>query len=368
MTTTTTIEKPYAELRYRRIARPTTANRGAGGSGWRNQVLEGDALTTLRTLPDACVDAVVTSPPYHLLRRYDGGDAEIGTETDVDQYVEHLVAVCDELGRVLSPHGGLWLNIGDSFSRGQRYGAPPKALLLAPERLLLRLAAHGWRVRNKIVWAKPNPMPHSVTDRLSTTWEAMYFLVRSEHYYFDLDAIREPHRSTKTPRPFKGHAKYGGKRPTWAGPLAGANDGLERNRAAGLAGHPLGKNPGDVWHIPTAGFRGGHFAVFPEELVRRPILAGCPERVCVSCGGPWRRERRRDHLGGILPACSCDAQWRPGRVLDPFLGSGTVAVAADRHGRDWLGIELNPAFVAMADARVQACRGRQPTGIEQKAA
>ena len=264
--------------------------------------------------------------------------------------------MCDELARVLTPTGTLFLNLGDSFSRGPRYGRAPKSLLLAPERLLLRLSKRGWRLRSKIVWVKPNPMPHSVTDRFTTAWEPMYFLVRNRFYFFDLDAVREPHRTKRSPRPLKVDAKYGGTRPGWAGPLAGINDGLERVRAAGRPGHPLGKNPGDVWTIPTAGYRGAHFAVFPQALVERPMLAGCPERACVACDAPWTRERRRDHLGDIEPSCRCGPAWRPGRVLDPFMGAGTVAVVAERHQRDWLGIELNPAFVEMTTTRVAEAR------------
>ena len=345
------------------------ANRAGHGSGGSTDlplgtVVRGDALGVLRTLPSRSVDCVITSPPYHQLRRYDAGPLELGTETHVDDYVTRLVEVCDELARVLAPHGGLWLNIGDSFSRGPKWGSAPKSLLLAPERLLLRLVERGWLVRSKVVWAKTNPMPNSVRDRFSTTWEPLFFLTRSKDYFFDLDPIREPHQTSRSPRPLKLDAKYSGPggaggKPPWAGPLAGANDGLERTRAAGRAGHPLGKNPGDVWRIATAGYRGAHFAVFSEELVRRPLLAGCPERVCVACGVPWQREPRRDRLGDIAPACDCDIGWRRGRVLDPFIGAGTVAVAAERHGRDWLGIELNPAFAAMAETRVAAFRQQQ---------
>ncbi|MCP3880853.1 MAG: site-specific DNA-methyltransferase [Sulfitobacter sp.] len=316
--------------RYYRAAKPAGHSSGDDIVPRLGTVTIGDALHTLRALPTGAVDCVITSPPYHLLRRYDAGEDELGTEIDVATYVDRLVGVCDELARVLSPTGSLFLNLGDSFSRGPRYGAPAKSLLLAPERVLVRLIEHGWRLRSKVVWAKPNPMPNSVTDRFSTAWEPLYFLVRAERYYFDRAGVREPHKTMRKPRPLKLDAKYGGARPTWAGPLAGANDGLERTRAEGRAGHPLGKNPGDVWTIPTAAYRGAHFAVFPEALVRRPVLAGCPERVCIGCGVPWQRERRRDHLGAIQPGCGCDEPWRAGRLLDPFMGSGTVAVAAER--------------------------------------
>ncbi len=333
------------------------------------QVLRGDALTVLRKLPPASFDCVTSSPPYFLLRSYSGGNNEVGTETNVEAFVDRLVEVCDELARVLTNTGTMFLNLGDSFSRGPRYGAPAKSMLLAPERLLLRLVEHGWLVRSKVIWAKPNPMPNSVRDRFASTHESVFFLVRSEHYPFDLDAVREPHKTTRRPGPMKVDAKYGGSKPPWAGPLAGANDGLEKTRAEGRAGHPLGKNPGDVWRIATAAFRGGHWAVFPEALVRRPLLVGCPERVCLDCGTPWERERRRDRLGTVQAVCECSpARSRAGRVLDPFMGSGTVGVVAEQVERDWLGIELNPAFAAMAEARIAASRQQRETTNERRTA
>lgn len=312
----------------------------------RNTILTGDALTRLRQLPSASVDCVVTSPPYYQLRDY-GSPGQLGLEPTVTGWVSNLRAVLAEATRVLKPPGSLWLNLGDSFSRHTSYGAPPKSLLLAPERLLLALTSDGWLVRNKVVWVKPNAMPTSVRDRLSLTYEPVYFLVRSPRYFFDLDAIREPHRSggAKAARPPLGQA------PAWAGPLAGTQDGLRRARAKGMPGHPLGKNPGDVWSIATRGFRGAHFASFPEALVRRPLLATCPEQVCTACGQPWLRRPRTDRLGDLV-RCGCDAPTRPGVVLDPFFGTGTVGVVAQQLGRDWLGIELNPSYVLLAETRL----------------
>jgi DNA modification methylase len=314
----------------------------------RNQILLGDAVERLRELPAGSVDTVITSPPYFLLRNY-GVDGQIGAEATVDGWVDNLLAVCDEVARVLAPHGSFWLNLGDSFSRHQRYGAPPKSLLLGPERLLLALSQRGWIVRSKVVWAKPNPMPHSVRDRLSTTWEPIFHLVRSRSYFFDLDRIRIPHRSTRRASRGTSKEKYAGNRPSWAGPLAGSNDGLARARAEGRSGHINGKNPGDVWTVPTAGYRGAHFATFPVALVERPLLATCPERVCLICGTPWQPV----HGSAPLRGCSCSPAWRPGLVLDPFMGAGTVAVAARKHHRDWLGIELNPVYRQLALDRLR---------------
>jgi site-specific DNA-methyltransferase (adenine-specific) len=343
----------HCNQRYQRAATYFRADAAGMADGQpneaalRNRLIVGDALSVLRTTPSGLVDCVITSPPYFLLRNY-GIDNQIGAESNVDQYVERIVAVCDQIGRVLKPTGSLWLNLGDSYSRHDRYGTPAKSLLLAPERILLALAESGWVVRNKVVWSKPNPMPSSVRDRLTCSWEPLYLLVRSPRYYFDLDAIRLPHTTSRRPSRESHTAKYaGGKRPAWAGQLAGANDGLIRAHREGRSGHPLGKNPTDVWTLPTAGFRGAHFATFPVGLVERPLRATCPKRVCRACGTPWRRSADK-----LRADCVCQAGWQPGLVLDPFMGAGTVAVAAQRVGRDWLGIELNAEYAAMAEDRL----------------
>lgn len=312
----------------------------------RNTVLTGDAASVLAGLPEASVDCVVTSPPYYQLRDY-GVDGQLGLEPTVDAWAQHLRAVARQLARVLKPSGAFWLNLGDSFSRHQRYGAPAKGLLLAPERLVLMLAGDGWLVRNKIIWAKTNPMPSSIRDRLSLTWEVLYLLVRSPRYYFDLDAIREPHttasaRSARVPL---------GKRPDWAGPLAGSHDGLRRGRAPGVPGHLLGKNPGDVWQVATHGFKGAHFATFPPDLIRRPILATCPALVCNDCGKAWvPLSKKREGPAG--PSCQFAASPQPGVVLDPFFGTGTVGIVARDLGRDWLGVEIKSEYVDLARERL----------------
>lgn len=312
----------------------------------RNEVLIGDATEVLATLPEASIDCVVTSPPYYQLRDY-GAAGQLGVEASVNGWVEGLRDVCREMARVLKPSGAFWLNLGDSFSRHPRYGAPPKALLLAPERLVLALAADGWLVRNKVIWAKTNPMPSSSRDRLSLTWEALYLLVRSPAYHFDLDAIREPHTS-RAPVP---KAERSAEPAAWAGPLAASRGGLAKTKALGRVGHRLGKNPGDVWRIATGGFRGAHFATFPTALVRRPILATCPALVCGHCGRPWGSAAGRS-TGPAGPSCGLAATPRPGVVLDPFFGTGTVGVVARDLGRDWLGIELKPEYAQLARERL----------------
>lgn len=342
------------------------------------QVLVGDATERLRALPAGSVDTVVTSPPYFRLRNY-GAAGQIGLEESVDQWVVRLRDVLREVARVLKPEGSVWLNLGDTYSRTAKHGAAAKSLVLAPEKLLLACSAEGWSIRNKVVWAKPNPMPTSTRDRLACTWEPLYLLTRSANYYFDLDAIRIPARSAPARPTVAGQAaKYasrGGQRPAWSGPAAGINSGLEAMKARGLTSHPLGKNPGDVWTIPTASYHGAHFATFPEGLVERPLRATCPERVCLGCGTAWRRAALVRALGAtavlgtLRKSCPCaDRAWRPGVVLDPFIGAGTVAVVAERLGRRWVGIELNPDFAELADQRRKAAAGRRMDNANQPAA
>jgi site-specific DNA-methyltransferase (adenine-specific) len=209
-------------------------------------------------------------------------------------------------------------------------------------------------------------MPTSVRDRLSCTYEVVYFLVRDRNYYFDLDTVRVPHR-TRATRTRDGAPIVPTIPDSWRGPLSGRNTGLSRLKARGLAGHPLGKNPGDVWQLATAGYRGRHHAVFPEKLVELPLLATCPAKVCSSCGTPWARESierlgRAAVAGTLKPSCDCEAPAHPGIVLDPFIGSGTVAAVARRHRRHWLGIELNPVFAKLAEARLQRRAPRRTVG------
>jgi len=328
----------------------------------RNQILVGDARHVLDTLPAESLDCVITSPPYFRLRNYQHG-RQIGLENHVDDYVHELLLVARKLARVLKSSGAMWLNLGDTFSRTLAQGAPEKSLVLAPERLALELTNDGWILRNKVIWAKTNPMPTSVRDRLSCTHDVVYFFVRERRYFFDLDAIRMPYTSRPSGRARKGSAWS--VPANWRGPSVGSHTGLDRLKAQGLVGHALGKNPGDVWPLATAGYHGAHHSVFPEKLVERPLLATCPEKVCTSCGKPWLREpfKRLGHLavaGELRASCDCHAAAQPGIVLDPFIGSGTIAAAATRLGRHWLGIELNPAFVSMADERLRQLRRRPP--------
>lgn len=332
----------------------------------RNRILVGDAADRLRELPARSVDTVVTSPPYFRLRDYQV-KGQLGLEAHVDDWTKQLRRVTDEVARVLVPSGSFWLNLGDTYSAHRSQGAPRKGLLLAPEHLALALTDDGWLVRNKIIWAKRNCLPTSARDRLACRYEVIYLLVRSPRYYFDLDAIRLPHRS-RPPRAKPGTSGPPKTRPAWRGPNGQDDSGLKQLKALGRVGHPLGKNPGDVWPMSVSNFRGGHFATFPEHLAERIIRAGCPEARCRACLRPWQRTVRRlgstAMRGSLRAACTCSCQFssEPGIVFDPFMGAGTTAVAAETLGRDWLGIELNPDFAWLAEQRLRAARERRTDG------
>ena len=296
-----------------------------------------DSRTAWGRLPEHSADAIVTSPPYFGLRDY-GHDGQLGLEPSPDEYITDLADLLTGYGeRVLKPGGSLWLNLGDTYAstggpqteggataqvgstakdrqhrtRFQSSTFRPKSLLMIPERVALALIDRGWILRNRVVWAKPNGMPSSVQDRLATKHEALFHFVRQPRYFYDLDAIREPsvigpgvHRpnrcSTQRDEAIAALGDTSAFRNGWE------SDGL--------------RNPGDVWTIPTQPYPDAHFAVFPPELVRRPILATVPEG---------------------------------GTVLDPFFGSGTTAVMARRLGRKAVGVELSEAYCELAAKRFQ---------------
>lgn len=306
-------------------------------------IWQGDSRTAWQHLPAASVDAIVTSPPYLGLRDY-GVEGQLGLEQDPQSYIDALADLLTGYGeRVLKPEGSLWLNLGDTYNakppgnkpgathaastltnaatHGQihngahRYrdavaGWPLKCLLMIPERVTLALIDRGWILRNRVVWAKPNGMPTSVTDRLANKHEALFHLVRRPRYHYDLDAIREEYRQ---PENALGTANRGHR----SGEVGYAN-GPQQRHGRNWSLNEAGKNPGDVWTIPTQAYPDAHFAVFPQELVRRPILATVPEG---------------------------------GTVLDPFFGSGTTGVMARRLGRRTVGVELNPDYCQLAADR-----------------
>jgi DNA modification methylase len=279
------------------------------------RVIVGDALTTLRSLPDRCIHLWVTSPPYWALRDY-GVDGQIGLEKSPFAYVERLVEVFREARRVLRDDGTLWLNMGDSYAAAGRGGGggslqnnamgreisekngfrqPPagfkkKDICGMPWRLALALQADGWYLRSDLIWHKPNPMPSSVTDRPTTSHEYVFLLSKKERYYYDGLAIAEP--ATTAGKPIK---MADGWDTGEGGHGAFHRNGREKGKVLN-ATQAETRNARSVWTISTESYPEAHFATFPTEIPRRAILAGTSEKgVCPACLAPWRRqvEKRR---------------------------------------------------------------------------
>jgi DNA modification methylase len=333
-------------------------------------IIMGDALKTLRELDAESIDSCVTSPPYWGLRDY-GVDGQLGLEQTPQQFVDNMVQVFEEVRRVLKPQGTLWLNIGDSYvssggtghqgKHGDRAtrthtqrnllgktsgnGLKVKDLVGVPWRLAFALQQAGWYLRQDIIWHKPNPMPESTRDRCTKAHEYIFLLSKSAKYYFDNEAIKEP--SVTAAREAK-----------WAGRKSGLHSG-ESHSGSGkstrrFAVRPAGWGTGDqprtaielqqsgthrketgaaaetyvlsdkrnkrsVWTVGSKPFKGAHFATFPPALIEPCILAGTPPG---------------------------------GTVLDPFFGAGTTGLVAKKHGRNYLGIELNPEYAALAHSRL----------------
>ena len=310
------------------------------------QIIQGDCLTVLKTLPTVSVHCCVTSPPYWGLRDY-GCEGQLGLEKTPEEYVAKLVEVFGEVRRVLRDDGTVWLNLGDSYcaNRGNTIDKPgfdnkaaqghaglairphkiggngikEKDLVGIPWMVAFALRADGWYLRSDIIWAKPNPMPESVADRPTKSHEYLFLLTKSAKYYYDAEAIKEKQTESTIKR-----AAYG-----WNGRTDdnsnGSRTGSTFKRMA-ETGEPIGTIPADgkrnkrsVWTVATVGNGcGEHFAVFPPKLITPCILAGCP-------------------VGGT--------------VLDPFGGSGTVGEVSENHGRNSILIELKPEYCEMAKQR-----------------
>jgi site-specific DNA-methyltransferase (adenine-specific) len=263
------------------------------------------------------------------LRDY-GHDGQIGLEKTPEEFVQAIVGVFREVWRVLKDDGTLWLNLGDSYAAnnsgnngyddgrinrdkrtaaGVPLGAKPKDLLGIPWRVAFALQDDGWYLRSDIIWHKPNPMPESVTDRPTKSHEYIFLLTKSPRYYYDQEAVREPHSREWWKETVK----------TTGGECPDRNDGGNRQGD----GTPAGRNRRTVWTVATKPYSGAHFATFPPALIEPCILAGCPP-------------------GGV--------------VLDPFMVSGTVAQVAIETGRNWLGVELNPEYIKLAEQRIAAAQ------------
>lgn len=320
------------------------------------EIVVGDCIQSLRAMPAQSANCCITSPPYFGLRDY-GHDGQIGLEQTPDEFVAKLVEVFREVRRVLRDDGTLWLNLGDTYAanrggttppaqtvaggvggkggqkerRGQadgynptrdctRYGLKHKDLIGIPWRVAFALQADGWYLRQDIIWHKPNPMPESVRDRCTKAHEYVFLLSKSERYYFDAEAIKEP--ATSGPA---GTVRKDQPRKMNATPLYQSNRGgrTQEPMKQGAMGIPEDgrRNRRSVWTVATRPFKGAHFATFPPDLIEPCVLAGCP-------------------VGGV--------------VLDPFGGAGTTGLVAQRHGRDAILCELNPEYADMARERIAA--------------
>ncbi|WP_069865487.1 DNA-methyltransferase [Pseudomonas citronellolis] len=304
-----------------------------------HQILVGDCLELLRAMPDDSVHCCITSPPYFGLRDY-GMAGQIGLEQTPAEFVARLVEVFRGVRRVLRDDGTLWVNMGDSYASGGRGGggtfmaehgdgawkgrseasgwrsAPQglkhKDLVGIPWRLAFALQDDGWYLRQDIIWHKPNPMPESVRDRCTKAHEYLFLLSKSPRYFFDQAAIVEPAQEPRGP---------GNVKPIES--LPGEREGLNNNIRGSL--HKIGpreiRNKRSVWSVPTASFKGAHFATFPPDLIRPCVLAGAP---------------------------------RGGLILDPFGGAGTTGLVAMQEGRRSVLLELNPEYAAIARTRLAA--------------
>jgi site-specific DNA-methyltransferase (adenine-specific) len=285
---------------------------------YRNQIICGDSRLTLPQLPADIVDVIVTSPPYYLQRDY-GDASQIGNEDTPDDYVRRLVQLFREARRVLRPTGSMWIVLGDKYQNGQQLGMP--------WRVALALQSDGWILRSDVIWHKPNAMPSPVKNRPTVDHEYVFFFTASQKYYYDADAIREPHVTFTEQSKMRGGRNHFFKK--GGTPERGKNGG-QSNLHDGRwdqAFHPLGRNKRTVWSVPLSKNREAHFAVFPESLVETCILASSP---------------------------------RGGCVLDPFLGSGTTVVVARRLDRHYVGIDCQSDYCQMARRRLASMSDTLP--------
>jgi DNA modification methylase len=344
------------------------------------KLILGDSLQKLKDLPTATVQCCVTSPPYWGLRDY-GVSGQMGLERTPDEYVANMVEVFAQVRRVLKDDGTLWLNLGDSYNAGREGGhaggkkgisrttvgpqrcgvnAPnlkPKDLVGIPWRVAFALQADGWYLRQDIIWHKPNPMPESVRDRCTKAHEYMFLLAKSERYLFDVDAIKEPAKYSGPNSPGSIKSPYGQgftRNASWKGSdfhrgktaehqlgrsSKNRSGNKERKQRPGADVLGIGAQAGSipwegvtrqkrsVWTVTTKPFKGAHFATFPPDLIEPCILAGS----------------------------------RPGDiVLDPFFGAGTTGLVAQKHGRECIGIELNPEYLALAKERLAQYEAQLP--------
>lgn len=349
-----------------------------------NRIYHGDTRALLKKIPDGSIHCCVTSPPYWGLRDY-GVDGQIGLEETPEEFVVSMVKIFREVKRALRPDGTLWLNIGDSYAQDSKRGGkmggkhakglhgttgigrnrnksglPGKNLVGIPWRVAFALQADGWYLRQDIIWAKPNPMPESVTDRCTKSHEYIFLMSKAARYFYDNEAIKEPAGEKGSANSFRGGCYVNGntdnstmgkrtvsgnkkvKVPSGWDTNKGSHDkliGRYKKRPSKKKGSFNGKteamahtgqnafravtdtrNKRSVWVVGSQPFKKAHFATFPPKLIEPCILAGCP---------------------------------KGGTVLDPFFGSGTTGYVALENNRNFIGFELNPDYIKIAEDRIK---------------
>jgi len=398
----------------------------------KNIILQGDALTKLKELPEKSINCCMTSPPYWALRDY-GVDGQLGLEPTFDEYISNLCDIFDEVKRVLRDDGTCWVNFGDTYYTKSGSGflndsltkndnhvlntginranelrgrglLESKNLTLIPFRFALEMQNRGWILRNVIIWHKPNCMPCSVKDRFTVDFEYIFFFSKKKKYYFETqyeplsevtikDIKKRKNMACLTGE--KGSKHFNNKNSVFNSQKT--NRG--RNEFVNLE---KGRNKRTVWSICPKPFKEAHFAVYPEELCETPIKAGCPEFVCKKCGmpkikvekiighqitesmriagsdkeGKYYGTEKKDYKSAkanepsetkkrILesmsqikeynwtPTCKCHAGFTGGIVLDPFFGSGTTGLVALKQNKNFIGIELNPEYIEIAEKRLK---------------
>ena len=304
-----------------------------------NKILFGDCRETLKTI-DTKAQMCVTSPPYYGLRNYGGEDKQIGMEQTPEEYIEQLVDVFRSVRDVLHDDGTLWLNIGDTYYNYRSDGNYPKQtvsrtkqdlpdfspvrgnklhnlkskdLIGIPWMLAFALRADGWWLRQDIIWNKPNPMPESVKDRCTKSHEYIFLLSKSKQYFYDNEAIKEPVKQDW------------GERDRTSGKYHNPGTGLQPH--SGLTKSYDRKNKRSVWTVTNKPYKGAHFACFPPDLIEPCILAGSEENDI---------------------------------VLDPFMGSGTTAMVAKKHNRNYLGCELHEDYASLQTDRIDSIPSQLP--------
>lgn len=379
-------------------------------------LLTGDVIEMLRKLPDESVHCVITSPPYFYLRAYGTDAREIGRESTVREYVASLIRVFDEVRRVLRTDGTCWVNIADTYAGGGRGGhgghgekqqsnagslgigrvpdqnknkskrmdrgsgrwgggnahdpaIKPKDRCGVPERFALAMQDKWWW-RDEVIWFKPNSMPFSGTDRTTPAHEKVYMFTKSPRYYYDCDAIAEPAKQSSIERAQRGrsdsHKNVNGapgqtahtmnkpravSRKEWHPRMNGGAPGISERKDMDACGQPyMTSRKRSVWTVATAGLRDKHFAAYPVKLVEPMILAGTSAYgACAQCGAPWARDNNGKWHAGC--ACGCE-EVVPCVVLDPFSGAGTTGVAALKHRRSYIGIDLYQKHNDIAERRL----------------